>query len=236
MGTVDQWAFQMTITVVYCFPHAPKYFDDACRFLQSYNDNPANEGHRLVIVSNGGPPTFEMQGLIQQFAHPNPEIFVHDNSGFDIGGHQAAAKNFPCDMMVFFGSSAYLRGPGWLKRMRESFERFGPANLYGSMGNDGDSRCGVVPHVRTTGFWMAPLMMNMYPLRVTRPEQRYPAEHGPESLSQWFRDTGHKVIVATWHGDYEWPWDAIPNGFHQGDQSALLTGDRVSCPPYYPYA
>ncbi len=226
----------MNITVVFCFPLVDRYFDDAVRFLLSYNQHPAGVGHRLIIVSNGGPPTLEMQGVIQQFAHPNPEVFVHDNSGYDMGAYQAVAHAHHADMMVFFGSSGYVRGPGWLKRMAEAFERFGPACLYGSMGNDGDARVNVVPHVRTTGFWLAPLMLNMYPLKVTRPEQRYPAEHGPESLSQWFRDTGHKVIIATWTSEHEWPWDTIPNGFHQGDQSALLTGDRVSCPPYYPYA
>lgn len=223
----------MKICVVYCFPIVEKYFDDAARFLISYNSNPAGEPHRLIVVSNGGQPTHEMRGLIDQFSTP-AEVFVHSNAGFDIGAYQAVAHQIPADMMCFIGSSGYVRGPGWLKRMREAFERFGPNTLYGSMGNDGDARVNVVPHIRTTGFWMAPLMMNMYPLRVTRPEQRYPAEHGRESLSQWFRDSGHKVIVSTWFGDHEWPWDQIPNGFHQGDQSALLTGDRVSCPPYYP--
>ncbi len=223
----------MTITAVYCFPLAPQYFDAAARFMASYNQHPAGIEHRLIIVSNGGPPTYEMRAVIDSFDHSS-EVFVHDNSGYDLGAYQAVAKNFPCDMMVFFGSTAYVRGPGWLKRMAEAFERRGSAALYGSMGNDGDPRVSVVPHVRTTGFWLTPMMMNMYPLRVTRPEQRYAAEHGPRSLSQWFRDQGQRVFIVTWTHEYEWPWDRIPNGFHQGDQSALLSGDRVSAPPYYP--
>jgi hypothetical protein len=222
----------MNIIVEYCFPLAPQYFDLAAQFVSSYNSHPAGIDHRLVVVSNGGPPTPDMQALIDQFSHP-AEIFVHDNSGYDLGAAQAVAKNFPADMTVFFGSSAYLRGPGWLARMAEAFQRHGPSHLYGSMGNDGDPRFGVFPHIRTTGFFCAPLMMNMYPLRVTRPEHRYPAEHGQNCLSEWFKNSGHKVLIVTWDQEYEWPWDRIPNGFHQGNQSALLTGDKNSCPPYY---
>lgn len=220
----------MTITVVYCFPVSHLYFENACRFVVTYILNPPGIDHRLVVVSNGGPPNLEMRALMDAIDHP-VEWYEHNNSGYDIGAYQAVAHVVPCDMMVFFGSSAYLRGPGWLKRMAEAFERHGPANLYGSMGNDGNGN--VFPHIRTTGFWTAPLMMNMYPHRVTRPEQRYPAEHGPECLTQWFKNQGHRQLIVTWDNEWDWPWDRIPNGYHQGDQSALLTGDRVSAPPYH---
>jgi hypothetical protein len=224
----------MNIVVTFVFPHAPQYLEDVCRFIATYAMCPAGIDHRLIVVSNGGPPTLEMRALTDAMNH-TVEWYEHDNSGFDIGAEQAVAHVVPCDMMVFFGATAYIRGPGWLKRMAEAFERWGPANLYGCMGNDGDSRFGVFPHIRTTGYFLAPTLMNMYPLRVTRPEQRYPAEHGPGCLTQWFKDQGHRAMIVTWDQEYEWPWDRIPNGFHQGNQSALLTGDKNSAPPYYPY-
>lgn len=224
----------MTITVVYVFPTVGGgYFDSACRFVNSYNANPPGAEHRLIVVSNGGPPSFEMRCVIDQLNHP-VEIFTHDNSGYDIGAYEAVARAFPCQMMVFLGNTTYFKGAGWLARMAEAFQRHGESSLYGVMGNNGDMRVNVQPHIRTTGFWLAPMMLNMYPLRVTQPGQRYAFEHGPLCLTSWFRSHGHKVLVVTWTGEYEWPaWDGIPNGFHQGDQSALLCGDRISEPPFY---
>lgn len=221
----------MTIIVVFCFPIAPQYFDAAANFIASYNLHPAGIDHRLVVVSNGGPPTPDMRCLMDQINHP-VEVFQHDNSGYDIGAYQAAAHALPCDMMVFFGSTAYLRGPNWLKRMAEAFEKHGSSALYGTMGNLG---CGnIFPHIRTTSFWMAPMMLNMYPLRVTDPAHRYPAEHGPNCITQWFRNQGQKAIVVTWDQEYDWPsWDNNRNGFHQGDQSALIAGDKISAPPFH---
>jgi hypothetical protein len=136
-------------------------------------------------------------------------------------------------MMVFFGTTAYLRGPNWLARMVQAYNRRGPAALYGSTGNCGDAREGCFPHIRTTGLWCAPILVNMHPLRVTNPAQRYPYEHGPACLTQWARDKGYSAFVCDWHNEYEWPaWDAIPNGFHQGNQSGVIVGDRLCRVPY----
>lgn len=224
----------MKIIAVYVFPVAGgSYFDFACRFVNSYNANPPGIDHRLIVVSNGGPPSIEMRCVIDQLTQP-AEVFVHDNSGYDIGAYEAASKAYPCDMMVFLGNTTYFKGAGWLKRMAEAFDRHGPAALYGVMGNNGDARVAVQPHIRTTGFWLAPIMLNMYPLRVTQPSQRYAFEHGPACLTTWYRNHGHKALMVTWSGEYEWPsWDGIPNGFHQGDQSDLICGDRISEPPFY---
>lgn len=227
----------MNVICVYVFPTAPgPHFDNALRFVTSYNLNPAGLNHRLIVVSNGGPPTLDMRSLIEALPQA-AEVFVHDNSGYDIGAFQAAAKAYPCDIMVFFGTTAYLRGPGWLNRMVEAFERRGHAALYGCTANQGDQRFGVFPHIRTTGFWLSPAIMNMYPLRVTDPSHRYPAEHGPNCLTEWCRAQGYGAWMVTWDGEYQFPhWDSIPNGFHQGDQSNLIVGDRLTAPPYYPYA
>jgi hypothetical protein len=41
-------------------------------------------------------------------------------------------------------------------------------------------------------------------------------------------------MVVTANGEYHWEdWDVIPNGFRQGDQSAILIRDRITDPPYY---
>lgn len=226
----------MRIAVVYILPvFEGAFLDNAYRFVATYNENPAGMEHQLVFVSNGGPPTLEMRGLAESCSHP-VDWLVHDNSGYDLGGFQAAARQIPAEMMVFMGNSAYLRRPQWLSRMAEVFHKYGNGAIYGSTANCGDQRVNVFPHIRTTGFWMSPAVMNMWPFKVTKPEHRYPAEHGATCLTEWARSQGYQAIMATWDAESEWPlWDHMPGGFHRDQQQGLLVGDRLTAPPYYPH-
>lgn len=220
------------VAVVYIHvPGDPTHVGYAKRFVISYLEKPTRYPHDLVIVCNGSPPTAQTHEL---FAGVQPVRFVqHDDSGWDIGGYQKAAREVECDLMVFFGGAAYVPRSGWLERMVEAYLKHGPA-LYGAMGNRGDSRVNVYPHIRTTGFWLPRDLFNAYPIQVTRNEQRYEFEHGKTCLTEWIKAQGLKPWVVSWDGEYEWAeWDSFPNGFHRGDQSALLVRDRVSDPPYY---
>jgi hypothetical protein len=225
----------MRVAIVYIFPNGGEggYVEQAIRFLQSYTDFPAGAEHDSVIVCNGTPATDETRFIFGGL--PNPIFLDHDGSGYDIGGFQAAARAVPADLMVFFGSSAYVRQRHWLVRMIDAFNRHGDT-LYGTMGNQGATNVGVWPHVRTNGFWLSPSLFNRYPIKVTDPSQRYPFEHGQHGLTSWIVQQGLQPwIVSTHTGDWVLQTcDRIPNGFHQGDQSNLLVGDRLSCPPYYP--
>jgi hypothetical protein len=78
---------------------------------------------------------------------------------------------------------------------------------------------------------------NRYPTQITRNEQRYAFEHGSDCLTSWMLRQAKPVLVVTWGGEFSVQiCDGAPNGFHNGDQSNLLVGDRLSCPPYYPCA
>jgi len=223
----------MNIAVVYIYPRTgeQKHEDYAMRFLQSYNAHPTRVEHRTVIVCNGGPPTSETAALFS--CCQNPIFLEHDDSGWDNGGHQLAAQKIPADLMIFLGGTSWIKGPHWLERIVQAYERHG-AGLYEAMGNMGDARVNVSPHIRTTGYWMPPSLMNDYPLRVTSNALRYPFEHGPNCITSWVRGKGLPVLVVCWTGEYEYPhWDSIPNGFHRGNQSNLIFGDRISDPPFY---
>ena len=224
----------MRIEVVYIYPahSGDGYVNFAYRYLATYFQCPAGIDHSNIVVCNGG-ITDQVPDILKTL--PNCTLFQHDNSGYDCGAFQAVARGSSADMMVFMGVSTWIKGEGWLKRMAEAFEGHGRDHLYGVMGNQGVEAVGVFPHIRTTGFWMAPSMLNRYPHKVTEASQRYAFEHGPQCLTQWMRNHGFKAFVVGWNGEYEWPnWDSIPNGFHRGDQSSLLVGDRLSDPPYYP--
>lgn len=223
----------MKIVVVYIFSAAAnqQYELYADRFLEHYHKYPPGMQHESVVVLNGCKETAEHHCLFSVL--PNLRFLEHDNSGYDIGGFQLAAMRVPCDMMVFFGASTWFRRQGWLIRMATSFTRHGPAQ-YGAMGNRGDTNVNVWPHIRTTAFWMPPNLMNAYPQRITRPEQRYPFEHGPDCFTQWLKRKGIQSWVVTWTREMLWQdWDSDPEGFHRGRQHSLLAGDHLCEAPFY---
>jgi len=220
----------MKTALVYVYA-GPSYVNHATKFVSTYHECPPGRDHTSVVVCNGFAP-----GPFEQILFgglPNLILLQHDNSGWDIGAFQLASRTVPADLMLFFGSSAYFTAPGWLLRVEDSASRHGFA-LYGCHGNAGDERVNVSPHVRTTGFWIAPSLFNKYPFIVKAAANRYEFEHGNTCLPNWLTKQGLHVWVVTWHSEYlRHQWDAIPNGFHNGDQSALLFKDRLTDPPYY---
>lgn len=223
----------MKIAIVYIYPSVLNGSTDdyVGRFLTSYVKNKTSVPHESIVVLNGGKPNSYLACMFSYLQ--NMSFFEHDDSGWDIGAYQHVAAEVPADLMVFIGTTAWIKGPGWLERIANSFQKHGD-HIFGSMGNQGNGN-GVHPHIRTTGFWMRPGFLNEYPIRVTTPAQRYPFEHGQECLTRFVWNRQRKAFVVTWSGEYEYPnWDSIPNGFHRGNQSALIFGDRVSDPPYYP--
>lgn len=225
---------QPSVKVVYCYPIIgdAQYLDLALRFLKTYHEYPAGFPHESLVVCNGGEPNDEVEFMFG--AMENVRLMHHDNSGRDIGAFQHAARDNPCDLMLFFGATAYIRGAGWLARVVESWMKRGDT-LYGVMGNRGVISHGVHPHIRTTGMWISPALFNQYPYKVTDPSHRYPFEHGPECLTGWITRRGKIPYVVSWSGEWNWNyWDSFPRGWHRGDQGDMIFGDRMSCPPYHP--
>lgn len=222
----------MTVEIVYVFPVGLGYESYAERFLASYLSYPPSIDHLSTVVCNGGEPDLETRGLFSLL--PNVQFLPNDNSGRDIGAYIAASARSTANVIVFFGTSTYFKREGWLLRMASAYKQFGNAQ-YGCMGNRGDANVGVKPHLRTTGIWMSPALLNSYPHRITSNDDRYSFEHRDKCFTEWVKNQGLRNYVVTWDGAYQWEdWDSIPDGFHRGNQSALLCGDRISEPPYHP--
>jgi hypothetical protein len=222
----------MNVAVVYIYPMAGAngYLNLAARFITSYHRCPSEFEHQTIIVSQSSPASDETKFLFSSL--PNVSHFTHDNSGYDIGAFQRVAREVPADLMIFFGATSYIKCVGWVRRAVESFIKYGDT-LYGTMGHRG-ALPGVHPHIRTTGFWMNPQLLNRYPTIISRPDQRYGFEHGPNCLTSWIFNSGKTPWVVAYDDEYAIDkWDLIPNGYHQGDQSNLLTGDRMTAPPFY---
>src|ERR1039458_5389645 len=121
----------MKPVVVYPYPLDGQqgFFDRGFRFMESYHANPPGIEHDSIVVCNGAKCSFEAQMLFGTLQ--GVRFFEYDNSGYDCGAYQYVARNLPAEMLVFFGSSAYLKGAGWLKRMVEAREQHGDT-LYGT--------------------------------------------------------------------------------------------------------
>jgi hypothetical protein len=204
----------------------------AMRFLESYNNKPPGTDHDSIVVLNGVKQSSELACLFSSLR--NCRFIEHDNSGYDIGSFQHAARAFESEMMVFFGASTFFVSSGWLIRMVNAYNRHGRAQ-YGAMGNRGNPAVNVWPHIRTTAFWMPTELMNSYPNRITKPSERHPFEHGKDCFTSWVEKMGLKNWVITRKNDLLWKdWDSEPNGYSRGNQSDMLAGDRMCERPYYP--
>lgn len=225
----------MKICAVYIYPtsqHGAEHAHYAERFVCSYLNHPPEKEHDMIVVSNGGNPNGVAH---KQFSWiTGTKFIVHDDSGKDVGGYQLAAQTIPCDLMVFFGGHSYIRRAGWLRRMVEAYQTDETA-LYGCTGHQGGGN--IHPHVRTTGFWCNPKLVNEHPYRVMDNGQRYPYEHGPEGLTSWILSTGRKAWIVTANDMKPLSQcDSLQGGYQNGRQENLLVGDRMCRPPYFHWA
>lgn len=238
MAGYEPPAYHPTVSIVYVYPVLPSLgdvpYNYSRRFLRGYQAHFPIIDHESIVVINGG----GVNSALKEHFRPlkNLRFIEHDDSGWDIGAFQRAARECDSELMVFFGTSIYFQGDGWLERMVDATHRRG-VGLYGAMGNRGAKLMptypDVYPHVRTTGFWTWRDLFNRYPMRVTRKEQRYEFEHGRGCLAEWLKHQGIKTWVTSWYGEYKWEdWDIL-NGYQSGDQSAMLVGDRLTEPPFY---
>jgi GT2 family glycosyltransferase len=225
---------KLSIDIAYIHPVGNAELENrAHRFVDSALSFPPGQPVNWVVVlnhTNGSKLSDSMRATFDQLGAVR--YIDHDNSGWDIGGYQAAARTSKADFILFLSGTAYCRRKNWILPMVEAFKIYGDKAIYGACGNMGNSQCSVYPHIRTTGFWCAPAVFNRYPIIITRPEQRYPFEHGPECLTMWAWTQGLATLVVDAEGIKNYPHWNDGNGFHMGNQIALLIGDRVSEPPH----
>lgn len=208
----------MKIGIVYVYPTMGGAHDDlAARFVGSFTKHLPRSAHELYVVSNGGKPSLKMLETVKTV---RCRWIEHDDSGWDIGAYRKAAREISCDLMVFFGGSAYLRRDGWFERVEQSFRKHGRA-IYGATGSWSQNR-----HVRTTGFWLPPSLLNAYPLPTTSEQSsRYAFEHGPEGLTSWVLGQRLKAWVVTPDSEYEPHRWRDSRTFWWSNQENLLLSD-----------
>jgi hypothetical protein len=164
----------------------------ARRFTQSYMDHPpGGYDHQVCVLINGlnGP-------AIRKLFEPLPcQYLEHNNDAKDLGAYFRAARQLECDLMLCLGSPVRFRKAGWLDQIVNLYLACGPG-LYGSWGCHQPK-----PHIRTTGFFCPPELLNNYPFAVTN-STRYQVEHGADSLTLWCQKMGFVTYQVTWKGAF----------------------------------
>ncbi len=220
LGRRIHTAAPLSVAVVYVYPSIgdPEHDKDARRFVSSYVEFPPLHDHRLYVVFNGRSPSAEQRRL---FDGLDVSFHQHDDSGWDIGAFQSAARKVRADVIVCLGGNTYFKKVGWLRRMVQAVRAHGDG-LYGASASYERD-----PHIRTTAFWCHPMLIRAYPKRVRTFEDRYSFEAGPMSLTRLAERIGLGCWLVTWDGEYpKRLWRTPANIFRRGDQSNSLAHDR----------
>lgn len=171
----------------------------------------------LIVACNGGPLPTETKML---FAGINAHFWPRVNSeARDIGAYIELARNISSkyEMMLCLGESIHFHREGWLMRLVEAWQLYGPG-MYGPFATHV-----VRAHLQTTAFFIQPNLLREYPLQVTDRKSRYEFEHGDRAL--WRRLHAKKIPVklVTWSGIWSpGQWRLPKNGLWSGDQSDLI--------------
>lgn len=205
----------MTVTVCYvAVTGGPKTSELCARFVSTWFLHPPEYPCDLIVACNGGPLPNEI-GVM--FTSLNAKLYPRPNDpGWDISAFCDVARNFESDFLVLFGESVYFHKAGWIKRLVEAREKFGPG-MYGILSSNN-----VRAHLNTTAFAVDIALLRSWP-KVTNGNERYQFEHGENSF--WRRVQGlHKTVcLVTWDGEYA-PmfWRTPRDIMWRGDQSNCL--------------
>lgn len=207
----------MKICLCYlCVTHGRISHEFAARFAATYHEYPPGVEHDTLVICNGGPLKSDLSSM---FFSMSPMLWPRANDGgWDISAYMAAARG-PCagyDMMLCLGESNYFHRQGWLKRIADAWQKYGPG-MYGPYSSNA-----VRAHLNTTAFASAPGMIAKYPAQVTNRAERYQFEHGERSFWRRLSAQGRPVRLVTWDGEWEPRLWRFP-------QNILWRGDQTNC-------
>lgn len=178
------------------------------RFVGTWLTYDAGAKCSVLVVCNGGPLPLQTALLFDPLgAKFMPRL---NDSGWDISGYQEVAAKIPCDMLVCLGESVYFHRPGWLKKMVEAWNQFGPG-MYGFFSSNL-----VRSHMNTTAFVVDPSLLQQYP-KVTSHQERYDFEHGAHCFWRAVQAQHRPTKLVTWDGvwdPFQWrlPQDILWRG------------------------
>jgi hypothetical protein len=149
----------------------------------------------------------------------------YEGNGADIGAHQHFAHAIRDRVMVCLSARVHFHRAGWLKRLVDVWDEFGPG-LYGTAATREPGKLCLRTHcymIRSDDFQAYPHVIN------TRSRGHFFewGDGNPDgSFTSWYRNRGGHTRVVYWDSTSDMEWLAQDNIFRRGDQSNLLVWDR----------
>jgi hypothetical protein len=222
----------MTFEVCLCVPSGDEHLQYSWRFLDSYLRCPAQCDHDLILLTD---PGYEQEALELFEIVPKVRAMATPDYAKDLSRYEFHCKQSTAELVLYLGGSSYLRRPGWGLVAVRAFQSLGSQNLFGACGHGGAP--GVEKHLRSTGMWGSPRLFSRYPGWPKNAGGRYAAEHSPQSISTWVRQQGGQCWVINFGSQHTLEHaNDDPQGYARGSQQSLIFGDRLTMPPYQPFA
>lgn len=205
------------------------------RFCDSMRQFPPGHDYELWAVCNWGMPTDEVR---EWFYGIKTVFFGYTENGCDLGGHQMTAEQCCVrdartkdeSFVIGMTSRCYAWKEGWLARMMEVRQQYGPG-LYGCSASKDTGL-----HLCTRAFGLDASLWKAYPHRITSRKLGPFFEIGRDNpngnLLNWAKAMLAKTMVVHWSDTFDLnkPEDVeryftTPNRFRHGYQSAMLVHD-----------
>ncbi len=213
------------------FEVSPVSTDDlaaaARRWVASYKLFPPGIEHELVIGFCNGEPTAEMLSIYRELPFSYRTYY---GGGWDLGAQQELAGTIDADFMVTMTSRSYFWKAGWLRRLADTYAKFGDG-IYAAMASQESSPIPGYPfpnpHLRTSCYGVNPKTFHAMPFKVKSREDTFNLESGEHNIARWYESQNKPALMVTWDGFYSRPlWTRAANTFRKGDQSNCLVWDR----------
>lgn len=191
------------------------------RFTAAFKGHEPGSPYGLLAVGNWGEPTDHVR---EYFYGIKTQWMVYNGHECDSGSWQHAALGaLQEEFFICCTSRVYPYKAGWVKRIVEEREKYGPGLYTTSASAEGQ----IHPCTRCFGIDAKLLASYRRWNATTRIGAAY--EVGKDSIGQHVRNEGGLLKLVTWDGCYEEKdWFTVPNRFRDGDQSNLLVWDRHS--------
>lgn len=191
------------------------------RFADSFRANEPGHPYELALMMNHADADAEMAEVFRDLTY---RCYRYDGAGFDIGSFQHYTRHCATEnvFQVNCVTRVYAHRAGWLKRLVEAREMFGPG-LYGTSA----SREGGKLHVCTRCYAFDSDDFKRYPHHINSRNQGIFFELGDGNLMEWFKAQGLLTIICYWSGAGTVPEPAgLADIYRRGDQSNCLVFDK----------
>ena len=226
----------MKTVIVYTVPmDSPEVWDEfkplVKRFCHSMrNTEPGCDYEIMAMINHPDPPKFEATETMHIFDGLPMSMCAYAGKGCDVGSFLFYAQNSAAEneFMVCMNTRTFAWKAGWLRRLVEAREMFGPG-LYATA----VSREGGKLHACCRCFAVDSDDFKKYPHKIESRDQGQFFESGGGNLMEWYYEQNSQVNAIYWSGVCGGGQSTIPEDFlkheniyRRGDQSNMLIKDR----------